>query len=77
MPHLDLVLQVEKICIYFIFGQGGERQRSDELLARARQHAAHAMAGLAQQAHQLDGLVGGDAATDDQKDAPMGHDPIL
>ncbi len=73
MPHLDLVLQVEQIGIDLVLAQRRERQRRDELLPRAGEDAAHDIARFAKQADELDALVRGNAAADDEQDAGLGH----
>src|SRR3546814_948383 len=73
MPHLDLVFEVEEAGVDLVLAQGRKRQRRHELLARARQHAAHGHARLAEQPDELDALVSGDAAADDEQDAFRGH----
>ena len=50
-----------------------DRQRRDEFLRRRRHHAAHRSAALAQAADQVERLLGGDAAADDQQDALAGR----
>jgi hypothetical protein len=67
VAHLGFVGQGEEVGIDLVLGQGAERQRRHELRARPRQDRAHANAGLAQQARQLQRLVGRDAAAHDQE----------
>jgi hypothetical protein len=50
-------------------GQGAGRERGDELLCRLGQHAADMDAALLQPPNQVERLVGGDPAADDQGDA--------
>ena len=77
MPHLDLVLEVPQGGVHRIFAERGQRQRGDELRTAVGQHAGylagHAADALADQAHKLAGLVGRDAATNDQQDARTRH----
>ena len=73
MPHLDLVLQVEQIGINLVLAERRERQRGYELFARAGDDAAHGDARFAEQAHEFDALVRGDAAADDEQDAGVSH----
>jgi hypothetical protein len=53
--------------IDLVLGQGGQGQRRDELRAGLGQDRPHADPGLAQQAGQLQRLVGRHPAADDQK----------
>ena len=66
MPDLGFVLEVEEIGEGFFLGEHGERQRRDEFGAAACQDRAHARAPLLQAAHEIEALIGGDAAADDQ-----------
>ena len=69
MTHLGLVLEVEQVGVDLVLAQCGERHRGDELLAALGNDAGDLAAALADQAHQLAGLVGCDAAAHDQQDA--------
>ena len=69
MPDLGLVLEVEQIGEGLLLGEHGERERRDELGAAFGQDRAHGRAPLLQAAHELEALIGGDAAADDQEDA--------
>ena len=72
MADILLVLAVEQIGEDMVGGQRADRQRRDELLRRLGHHGAHRGAALAQPADQVERLVGGDAAADDQQDALAG-----
>jgi hypothetical protein len=69
MPHLGLVLQVPEAGVDRLLGQSRQGHRRDELRSAGGQDAADARPGLADQPNQLAGLVGRDAAADDQQDA--------
>ncbi len=69
VADLALVVEVEQLGEDALVGQRAHRQRRDELLRRPGHDRAHADARLAQAADQLQALVGGDAAADDQHDA--------
>ncbi len=73
MPDLGFVLQIEQIGEGFFLGEHGERKRRDEFGAGACQDGAHGSAPLLQAAHELEALIGGDAAADDQQDALALH----
>ncbi len=77
MPDLGLVLQVEQIGEGFFLGEHRERKRRDEFGAGACQDRAHRRAPLLQAAHELEALIGGDAAADDQQDALALHSRLL
>jgi hypothetical protein len=67
MTHLGLVGQVEQVVIGFLARQRGHGQGGHELRCRTGQHRRHRAARLADQPDQLQALVGGDAAADDQQ----------
>ncbi len=73
MADLRLVLEIEQVCEGLLLGQHGEGERRDELGAAFGQNDAHGCAPLFQAADELQRLVGGDAAADDQKDALALH----
>ena len=73
MAHLGLGGQREQLVIDLVLGQGRQRQRGDEVGAAGREHRAHGDPGLAQQADQLQRLIGGDAAAHDQQNAFVVH----
>ena len=73
MADLGLVLEVEQIGEGLLLGEHGERERGDELGAAFGQDRAHGGAPLLQAAHELEALIGGDAAADDQQDALALH----
>ena len=69
MADIGLVLAVEEIRMRALAGKRGSRKRRDELLRAGGEHAAHRGAALAQAADEVEGLVGRDAAADDEEDA--------
>ncbi|MNS67853.1 hypothetical protein D3C72_1011160 [compost metagenome] len=68
MAHGRLVFRHEQVLPHRMAGQGRQRHGGDELGPRLGQQAHHLGPGLFQQARQLQRLVGGDAAADDQQD---------
>ena len=73
MADLVLVVEIEQIGEHPVVAERGDRQRRHELLRRARHHRAHRHAVLAQAAHEVEALVGGNAAADDEQDAVLSH----
>ena len=61
--------QVEEIGEYPFVRQCADGKRRHELMRGLRHHDAHVMAALLKAPDQVQALVGGDAAADDQKDA--------
>ena len=70
MPHLGLVRQRENIGMHFILGKRRDRKRRHELRAAGGKDAAHIQPCVAQAADKLQSLVRGNAARNDQEDAP-------
>ncbi len=66
---IELALGVEQIRVTALVRQGAGAQRRDELLRGAGQHTADVDVSLFQPADQVECLVGGDTAADDQGDA--------
>ena len=77
VADLALVVEVEQLGEHALVAERTDRQRRDELLRRLGHHRAHADPGLAQAADQLQALVGGNAATDDQHDALGGGNRFM
>jgi hypothetical protein len=75
----DLVFggQIEEIGIDAVLGQRADRKRRHELLGGLGHDRADLGAALAQAPDQIERLVGGDAAADNQKDPLIGdHGPV-
>ena len=70
MAHLALVGQRQEVVIDLVLAERGDRERRHELLRRRGHDAAHRGAALAQPADQVEALIGGDPAGDDQQNAP-------
>ena len=66
---VELALRIEQVGVAALVGKRAGCKRRDELLRGARQHAAHVHVPVLQPADQIQRLVGGDAAADDQRDA--------
>ena len=75
MADLGLVLQVEELGEHRLLGEGGDRQRRDELLRRACQHRADADAALAAAADEVEAFVGSDPPADDEEYGFSVHEP--
>ena len=73
MADILLVLAVEQVGEDVVGGQRADRQRRDEVLRGLGHDGADGGAALAQPADQVERLVGGDAAADDQEDALAGE----
>ena len=71
MPHLALVGQRPEVVIDLVLAQRGNRQRRHEVLRRRGHDAANRGAALAQPADQIEALIGGDPAGNDQQNAPV------
>ena len=69
VADLAFVIQVEEIGEYPFVRQCCDGKRRHELMRGLRHHDAHVMAALSQAPDQVQALVGGNAAADDQKDA--------
>ena len=69
VPGVELALRIEQVGVAALVGQRAGGERRDELLRGARQHAAHMHVPVLQSADQIERLVGGDAAADDQRHA--------
>ena len=71
MAGIEFALGVEQIGIDALMRQRAGGQRRDELLRGLGQHAADMDVPLLQPPDQVERLVGGDAAADDQGDARL------
>ncbi len=73
MADLGLALPVEQVGMRPLARERRRRQRRDEFLRRFGEQRAHRGAPIAQAPDQVEGLVGGDPAADDQQDATAGQ----
>src|SRR5262245_3555158 len=73
MADLGLVLEVEQLGEGLLPGEHGERKRRDERGAAFGQDRAHRGAPLLQAAHEIEALIGGNTAADDQENALTLH----
>ena len=73
MADIMLVLAVEEVGENVVGGKRADRKRRDELPRGGCHDAADRSAPLAQAADQVERLVGGDAAADDEQDALAGE----
>ena len=69
VTDIVLVLAVEELGEHLPAGDRADRERRHEFLRRPGHHRAHRRAALAQPPDQVERLVGGDAAGDDEEDA--------
>ncbi len=69
VPRIELTLGIEQVRVDALMRQRACRERGDELLRGFGQHAANLDMPLFQAADQVQRLVGGNAAADDQGDA--------
>ena len=74
VADLALVVEIEQLGEDAIVAERADRERRDELLRRPGHHHAHGDAALAQPPDQVEALVGGDAAADDQQHPMAGGD---
>ena len=73
VADLALVVEVEQVAEHPLVGEGAHRQRRDELLGGCGQNDPHPVPALAETADEVEALVSGNAAADDQENA-TGHD---
>jgi len=73
MRHAVIVMGREQIVGQRLARQGGEREGGDETLGRRGQQAAHRSSAVAEPADQIETLIGGDAAGDDQENPLAGQ----
>ena len=71
MAGIELALGIEQIGVGALVRQRAGRKRRDELLRGPGQHAADVDVPLLEPPDQVQRLVGGDAAADDQGDARL------
>ncbi len=81
VADVEFALRIEQIGIGAFAGQRADGQRRDEVLRGRRENAAHVRAAVLQAADQIERFIGGDAAADDEQDAPAagfgGRWPLL
>ena len=77
MADLDFVLEIPQRGVDLVARKRGQAHRGDELRAAVGQHARDVAAALADQAHELARLVGGDSAAHDQQDTRRNHVAVL
>ncbi len=77
MADLVLVLDVEEIPMDTLAADRGNGERRHELMRRAAHRRADARAVILQAANELEHLIGGDAAADDDQDFPAGKGHAL
>ena len=68
-PTSNSLAGIEQVGEHALADDGAGRQRRDEMLGRLGENAAHGEAALLQPADEIERLVGGDAAADDQQHA--------
>ena len=73
VADLALVVEAEQVGQHPLVRQRADRQRRHEALAGSRDHRAHGDAALGKAPDQVEALVGGDAAADDEEDTFVGH----
>ena len=73
VANLVLVVQIEEFGEHALVGQGRHRQGRHELGRRTRHHRAHGGAFVAQASDEVEALIGGNAAADDEQDALLLH----
>ena len=73
MADVEFAFGVEEVGEHMPAGQRARRQRRDEVRRRLREHAAHGDAALLETTDEIERLVGGDAAADDQQHALRRH----
>ncbi len=73
MADILLVLAVKKIGENLVGGQSTDGERRDEFTRARRQHRAHVRSTLAQTANEVERLVGGNTARNDQKNTLAGE----
>ena len=69
VADVEFTARVEQIGEHALADDGAGRQRRDEMLGRFGENAAHGDAALLQAPDEVERLVGGDAAADDQQHA--------
>ena len=75
VADVEFLRLIEEIGEHAFAGNGARRQRRHELLRRLGHHHTHRYALLAQPADEVEALIGGDAAADDQQNPLHGAVP--
>ena len=70
MADIEFALRIEQVGVGAFTGERASRKRRNEMLRGGGENAAHANAAILQAADQIERFVGGNAATDDEQDAP-------
>ncbi len=73
VADLLLVVEIEQVGEHALRRQRADRKRRHELGRGARHHGAHGGAALAQPADEVEALVGGNAAADEEQDTLLFH----
>ncbi len=73
VSDLLLVIEIEQIREHALRRQGADRKRRHELGRGTRHHGAYGGAALAQPADEVEALVGGDAAADEEQNTLLFH----
>ena len=71
MADVEFALRIEQIGVGALAAQRAGRQRRDEMLRGRGEDAAHVRAAVLQPADEIERLIGGDAAADDEQDARL------
>ena len=70
MADVEFALRIEQVGIGAFAGQRAGGKRRDEVLRGGGEDATHLRAAILQAADQIERFIGGDAAADDEQDAP-------
>ena len=68
MADVEFALRIEQVGIGAFAGKRGDGKRRDEVLRGRSEDTARLRAAVLQPADQIERLIGGNAAADDQKD---------
>ena len=75
MADVEFALRIEQIGIGALAGERAGGKRRDEMLRGLGEDAAHARAAILQAADEIERLIGGDAAADDEQNARAQSSP--
>ena len=70
MADVKFTLRIKQIGMGALAGKRASRKRRHKMLRGGGENAAHARAAIPQAANEIERFVGGNAATDDEKNAP-------